>query len=448
MDHGVTARPNYRMLTIYLTGIFMGALDTNVVGPVFTLITHSFRVSLGWTAWTVTAYTVAYIASTVLAGAVGDRMGHKRMFVLGIVAFGLASVLAAVSPVFWVFVAARAIQGIGAGAVYPNAQAEGIRQFPPEKKGMALGIFGAVFGIASIVGPTVGGILGQFLGWPAVFLVNVPIALGVLVVARRLPSSDVHARPLPDVAGGLSFSAMLAMLLLFVMITSNQRWVFLAVGLVLVGSFISRQRRAAVPFLDTRPLANSAGIAMMAGAALIGLDMSAAIFVPTLVQRALHFSVVASGLALLPAAFSGALLSGVGGVMTDRVGPRKVLTIGLVAGAGGGLLLAWPPLVMVRFILAMILLGTGTAFTMGAPLNRMALALYRDDQAGEALSLIAVFRGIGVAAGPIILTSAQVFHGFTGMFGSVFVASLVGVVAFLFVPNVRPAPRAKVAPEG
>jgi len=439
-------RPNYRALSIYLIGVFMGALDTNVLAPVFPLIIRGFHIHLTWAAWTISAYTVAYMATTVLAGAWGDRQGHRRLFVWGIGLFGIASLLAALSPNFGVFMLARVIQGMGAGIVYPNAQAEGIREFPVERRGMALGIFGAVFGLASVLGPVLGGFLGQYFGWPAVFLINVPIAVIVLAMSRRLPVSAVRERPVPDVWGGISFAAFLSAGLLTVMVNGIWRLVFLVLALILLGGFIQRQRRVAVPFLDTVPLRSRAGSAMMVGAALIGLDMSAAVFVPTLVQRTLHFTVLSSGLALLPAAFSGAVFSGAGGVMSDRTGPRRVLMMGLVAGAVGGLLLAWQPLTLTRFIIAMIVLGIGTAFTMGAPLNRMALALYREEQSGEALSLVAVFRGLGLAAGPVILTTAAQVHGFTGMFGSVMIASLVGVVAFLFVPDVRPAKRIVEAP--
>jgi MFS family permease len=438
-------KPNYRILTVYFVGVFIGALDTNVLGPVFPLITRSFHIAFTWTAWTITAYTVSYIASTILAGAAGDRFGHRTLFLWGIVAFGLASLVAAFSVNFVMFVAARIIQGAGAGAVYPNAQAEGLKLFPANRRGMALGLFGAIFGVASILGPTTGGALGQYFGWPSVFLVNVPIALVVLVMIRRVPRSQVAERAVPDIVGGLGFSLFLASILLFVMVHSPLRWVFLILALVFFLVFWFRQRTSPVPFLDSKPLTNTAGIAMMIGAALIGLDMSAAIFVPTLTQNTLHFSVLISGVALLPAAFTGAVFSGAGGVMVDRIGPRKVLAAGLVAAALGGLLLAWPDLVLWRFLAAMVALGIGTAFTMGAPLNRMALALYREDQAGEALSLMAVFRGIGLASGPILLTVAEGWHGFTGMFGVVFVGSLVGLVAFLFVPDVKVEPSGQVA---
>jgi MFS family permease len=154
------------------------------------------------------------------------------------------------------------------------------------------------------------------------------------------------------------------------------------------------------------------------------------VFVPTLAQVGLHFSVLSSGLALLPAAFTGAVLAGAGGVMVDRVGPRRVLMLGLLLATIGGVLLAWPPLDAVRFFIAMVSLGGGTALTMGAPLNKLGIALYRRDETGQALGLMAVFRSVGLAVGPVVLTLASAARGFTGLFGLMAVASLVGVILF------------------
>lgn len=428
----------FASFAIYLIGVFVGALDTNVLGPAFPLIMRSFHVSLSWVAWTITAYTVAYVATTVLAGAIGDRRGRRTVFVFGLVAFGVASLLAASARSFPFFVFARVVQGVGAGAVYPNAQAEGVALFPAERRGMALGMFGAVFGLASIIGPNVGGVLAQYVGWPSIFLLNVPIVVVVLILSRRLAATPSRGEPLPDVAGGLSFAAFLASALLALEAGGAARLGLLVLAIVLLLIFLWRQQRATTPFLDSAPLTNAAGAAMIAGAALIGLNMSAAVFVPTLVQRELHYSVVASGVALMPAALSGAVLAGVGGVLVDRVGAKSVLLLGLLAGAIGGLLLMLPHLTLLRFILAMVAFGVGTAFTMGAPLNRLALALYRDDQAGEALSLVAVFRSVGIAAGPVLLTIAAAWQGFEAMFGAVAVASVIGFLLFLTVPDARP----------
>lgn len=435
-EEGNILQPDRRVLAVYLVGVFMGALDTSILSPALPLIAHSFATTLAWTAWTITAYTVAYAASTILAGAMGDRSGRRQVFALGILLFGIASMTAALSHSLAVFLVARVIQGAGAGAVYPNAQAEGVLQFGPQRRGTALGIFGAVFGLAAIVGPNVGGALAQYLGWPSIFLVNVPIAVAVLLMVRSLPASPTSGRALPDWGGGLAFAGLLGSGLLAIAAQGPARLLFILAALVLLVVFLWRQRGAATPFLDPSRLRTVAGWAMLVGAALIGLDLSASIFVPTLVQRVFHFSVLGSGVALMPAALFGAILAGAGGVLVDRVGARWVLEVGLFLGVVGGVLLAWPHRSFLMFILAMSCLGAATAFTMGAPLNRMAMAYYRTDQAGEALSMVAVFRAVGLAAGPVLLTG---FGGFTGMFGTVAVASALGMLIFLMVPDVRPA---------
>jgi MFS family permease len=419
-------------LSAYLLGVFLGALDTSVLGPIFPLLERAFHTTLAWTAWTVTVYTVAYVASTVLAGGLGDRLGHRRVMAYGVGAFAVASILAAASASLPLFLLARLVQGAGAGAVYPNAQAEGLRQFPAHRQGLALGIFGAVFGVASIIGPLVGGALGQYLSWQWVFIINAPLAVIVLLMVRRAgeAAGPTSAGPLPDWVAGLLFASALAGILLALAVGGPTRLAPLAAGIGLLVWFRQRQRRAVVRFLNFAPLARWSGAAVVLGAALVGLDLSASVFVPTLAQEALHFSIFSSGLALLPAAFTGALLSGAGGVMVDRMGPRRVLMIGLGAAAVGGVLLAWPPLDALRFFLAMVALGAGTALTMGAPLNRLGLLMYRSDESGQALGLMAVFRSIGLAVGPVVLTLASTAAGFSGLFGLMAAASVIGVILF------------------
>ncbi len=428
-----------RFLWIYLFGVFIGALDTNILGPALPLIAHAFSTTLAWTAWTITAFTAAYIASTVLAGPGGDRIGRRRFFVIGIALFGLASLLAALSPNLPVFLFARILQGAGAGLVYPNAQAEGMRSFPKEKRGTALGLFGAVFGLAAIIGPNLGGLLAQTLGWPSIFLVNVPLAAVVLILSRRLPDSEPHpAGGVPDAWGGVLFSLALVSLLLALGAGSPLALVWLALAVVLAIGFGVRQRRAAVPFLDTEPLRTTSGTLMMVAAGIIGLDLAAAVFVPALAQHQLHFSVLMSGVALMPAAVVGAVLAGGAGVLVDRIGASRVLQAGLLAAGLGGVLLALPHLGVGRFIAAMALFGFGTAFTLGAPINRLATQLYRPEQVGEALSLVAVARAVGLTVGPVVFGLLITGSGFAAPFWLLAAISVVGV-GLLFRVVVPPA---------
>ncbi len=427
-----------RFLSIYLFGVFIGALDTNILGPALPLVAHTFATTLAWTAWTITAYTAAYIASTVLAGPGGDRIGRRSFFVAGIGLFGAASLLAALSPNLPLFLVARVLQGAGAGLVYPNAQAEGMRSFPEERRGMALGLFGAVFGLAAIIGPNLGGLLAQSFGWPSIFLVNVPLAAIVLVLSRRLPKSERHPQGgVPDVWGGVLFSLTLVCLLLALSAASLISLIWLAAALLLGATFALRQRRASIPFLDTKPLQTPAGAFMMAAAAIIGLDLAAAVFVPALAQRQLHFSVLMSGVALMPAAVVGAVLAGAAGVLVDRLGARLVLQVGLAAAGVGGVLLALPDLGVARFIVAMGFFGFGTAFTLGAPINRLATLLYRKEQLGEALSLVAVARAVGLMVGPVVFGLLITGSGFAAPFWLLAAASVVGVGLLFRVANHR-----------
>lgn len=426
-----------RSLTVYLLGVFMGSLDTNVLGPVLPLLAHGLHTTLAWAAWTVTVYTAAYVAFTVIAGPVGDKYGRRRMFMFGVALFGVGSVAAALSQSLWFLLLARALQGMGAGAVYPTAQAQGVGLFAPNRRGVALGIFGAVFGLSSVIGPNVGGALGQWFGWSSIFVFNVPLAVIVLWAARRLPESVGTDLPTPDWAGGIGFSGMVAGALLTLVVSGPLRWLLATFTLALGALFFVRQRRAASPFLNVRPLAHPVGLLFVAGTVLIGYDLSAAVFVPALAQKELGFSVFGSGLALMPAAVSGAFLAAVAGVLVDRIGPRRVLQIGFAAAVLGGAVLALPHLQFSEFVVAMVALGLATAFTVGAPPNRMAIAMYPEEQTGEALALISVFRAVGLAAGPVFLTLAAQPLGFTGMFGSVAAVSLVGLGIFFVVPDVR-----------
>ncbi|HET7559347.1 MAG TPA: MFS transporter [Limnochordia bacterium] len=419
-----------RTLGIYMLGVFLGALDMSVVAPAFPLIAKHFGVALTWDAWTITTYTIAYTAATVLAGAAGDRFGRRKLFAWGVAAFGLGSALCAVAGPFWLFLAARVVQGAGAGAIFPNAQAEGIQLFPPERRGRALGMFGAVFGLASMIGPNVGGILAQLYGWQSIFWINVPIAVVVLAAVRMLPRSQVLARRMPDWRGGVAFAGLISAALFALTVSGGLRIWLAGAAAFFALAFASAQRRAALPFIKADAL-RAGGYWLFAGAAIVGLDMASLVFVPLIAQNDLGFSVLSSGVSVTPMAFLGALMTGLGGILIDRIGPIPVVGCGMLAWSAGGALLAIGPITTFRFFTALGLFGLGTAFTMGPPLNKLALGLFADEQAGEALSLMSVFRSIGIAAGPVILAIAEHAGGYGALFGSLAVLSLAAV--FLFV---------------
>ncbi len=169
----------------------MAALDIAIVGPALPTIQQIFGVNERALAWVFTIYVLMNLVGTPLLAKLSDRFGRRTIYVLAVSLFALGSLLVVVAPVsaFWFVLLGRAVQGLGAGGIFPVASAVIGDTFPPEKRGSALGLIGAVFGLAFIIGPIVGGVLLLF-SWRWVFAINLPIALVVILLAwRELPSA-------------------------------------------------------------------------------------------------------------------------------------------------------------------------------------------------------------------------------------------------------------------
>src|SRR5512140_3998761 len=174
-----------RILTVLFIGVLMAALDIAIVGPALPAIQKAFTVSDRTLTWMFSIYVLFNLIGTPLMAKLSDMFGRRSLYVLDVALFAFGSLLVAISPTFGVLLAGRAIQGLGAGGIFPVASAVIGDTFPPEQRGRALGLIGAVFGIAFLIGPIIGGVLLLF-GWPWLFLVNLPLAAGVIAASLRL----------------------------------------------------------------------------------------------------------------------------------------------------------------------------------------------------------------------------------------------------------------------
>ena len=204
------SRTRNRLLIVLFTGVLMGALDIAIVGPALPAIQESFGVSDRALAWVFTIYVLANLIGTPLMAKLSDRAGRRSIYVLDVALFAAGSLVVALSPSFGVLLVGRAIQGFGAGGIFPVASAVIGDTFPVEKRGSALGLIGAVFGIAFLIGPILGGVILYALSWHWLFLINLPIAAALIVAAMRLlPTTRPQQRRPFDWAG----MAVLAVLL-------------------------------------------------------------------------------------------------------------------------------------------------------------------------------------------------------------------------------------------
>ena len=333
--------------TLALTSIafIMVTLDALVVVTALPAIHREFGADLAQLEWTINAFTLTFAAGIITAAALGDRFGRRRIFVLGLGLFTAASAACALAPDAAVLVAARAVQGLGAAMVMPLSLTILVAAFPPERRGAIIGIWGALGGLGVAGGPLVGGAITQGLDWHWIFWINVPIGVVALILSRlRLAETRGPATRLDLVAAGLVAGGATG--IVWGLIRAGQiGWgaveviAALAAGLALLAAFIVWEARATEPMLPLRLFDSRAFTASIAAGFLMsGSIFSAAFLIAQFFQIGLGYSPLEGGLRILPWTATPLLIAPIGGALSDRVGRRPVLFVGLTLQAIG---LAW-----------------------------------------------------------------------------------------------------------
>ena len=422
---------------VYLLGLCMGALDMGIVNPARTVIQNTLSVDDSLGVWIITIYTLAYAVSIPITGKLADRHGRKGVYLLCILLFGISSALCGVAQDlgnFWILIGARVIQALGGGGIMPVATAEFGTAFPEEKRGMALGIVGMVYGLASILGPTVGSAILEVFGatqWQFIFYVNIPICILVLILGvKRLPNAQAEKTGPLDGLGILILTLMTLSLMyglknidffdFATSIASTDVWPFLVAFVVLLPLFVLRERRAADPILNLKYFTNANIVIAFLYAVISGIAMMGTIFFPQFCENAMMMKSGSGGyfIALLGVGSGvGAMMSG---KLIDKHGVKPVLAMGFIGVAIGSIFMAfvactWPSLLTV--CATMIITGLGLGFTMGTPLNYMMLENTDEKESNSALAALSLVRSIGTAIAPAIMV-AFVVHASAYLQGS------------------------------
>ena len=303
-------RRRNRILLVLFIGVLMGALDIAIVGPALPAIQGYFGVGERRVAWVFTIYVLFNLIGTPLMAELSDASGRRSIYVLNVTLFALGSLLVAVSPSFALLLIGRAVQGLGAGGIFPVASAVIGDTFPAEKRGSALGLIGAVFGLAFLIGPIIGGLL-LMLGWRWLFLVNLPIAVVVIALSLRLlPTTRPEQRRPFDWPGMVTLGALLTSLTYGLNQIDTQHflsslfspnvWPFLLVVLALLPIFLRIERRTEDPVLrlslfDSQQVVWAGTLAVGAG-----LGEAAVVFVPALSVAAFGVTNSTASFMLLP----------------------------------------------------------------------------------------------------------------------------------------------------
>lgn len=367
-------------------GSALAMLDATVVNIALPAIGRDLGSGVTGLQWTVSGYTLTLASLILLGGSLGDRLGRRRVFVWGTVWFAAASVLCGLAPSIEVLIAARLLQGVGAALLTPGSLALISASIKAEDRGAAIGLWSGLGGVASAIGPLLGGWLVDAVGWRSVFLINVPLAVVVVwVAAKHVPESrDPHASGRLDVPGAVTVAAALG-LLTYGLIESHV--LPLVLGIAAVALFVVIERRSHDPLVPPSLFASRVFLAANLVTFAVYAALGGVFFLLVLqLQFAVGYSPIAAGVATLPITALMLVLSARAGRIAGRIGPRVPMTVGPLLSALGLLLMLriGPGSTYVTDVLpAVLVFGLGLS-ALVAPLTGAVLGAVSTDRAGIA----------------------------------------------------------------
>ncbi|MCP2341459.1 MFS transporter [Actinomadura rupiterrae] len=458
----------WRALSVCLVAAFMTLLDVSIVNVALPSIRTSLHASEGGLQWILSGYALTFGLVLVAAGRIGDARSRRATFMFGLALFTLASAACGLAPTLLWLVVARLVQGMAGGVLTPQVAGLIQQLFQGADRGRAFGALGAVIGIATAVGPVLGGILiqiaGEGSGWRWIFLINIPIGLVALVLARRLLPDPVYGKSqgLDPVGVVLLGAAVIAIMLPFLQERTwkgDAKWLLVVAGLVLLVVFVAWERHTGAPMVDLglfrlRSYSLGSGIALLYFAGFTSI-----FFIFTLyLQNGLHYSPLSAGLAITPFALGSGVSAAVGGRLVGRLG-RPLVCVGL-ALVVVGLLLTWLAVevhpdkgVAWWTVLPLLVAGIGSGLVI-SPNQTITLSEVPFQQGGSAAGVLQTGQRVGTAVG-IACVGAVFFasvanskgdwavafrHGLLVVFGFV-LAALVLSLFDLFGQGAKPIVR-------
>lgn len=392
---------------------FLLLLDDTAVSVALPTIQREMGLSLNGLEWVINAYTLALAVFTLLAGRLADRDGRRRMFLLGLEIFVLASLAAGLAGSGPLLIATRAVQGLGAALVAPASLAIIAEAFPAGERGMALGVWAGVSASALGFGPLFGAILNDSLGWSWIFLLNVPLGTGAWLVARtvlRESRAPDAPRRLDMIGAGLSATGLLALLLALTQAngdgwTSPSVIILFVVAAAALGLFVRHESHTRAPLLDlklftNRSFAGANVLILMATSVMCSLFFFLALYL----QTVLGYSALGSGIRLLPLTVTIVVVAPLAGRLADRIGSRLPATLGmlLLAGALLGLSSLGVKSSLGSLIPWLTLAGAGIGLVT-TPTTTAALASTDSDSYGTVAGVFSTFRATGLTLGIAIM---------------------------------------------
>ena len=431
------------ILILFLIGVFMGSLDTGIIGPVLPSIEQSFNLTSRESSWIFTLFVISFMIGSPVMAKFSDFYGRKKIFIMDVVLFGIGSCLIAFSFNIESIFLGRIIQGFGCGGIFPVAGAFIGDAFPLNERGKALGIIGSVFGISAIGGPLVGAALIPF-GWNWCFTINIPISIFIVAFALYILPDAENQRKLKIDYLGIAVLSLLAILLSYGLnqidsssfissLTSLNVAPFLIAFIVLIPVFLKVEKKAEESIVPIHMLKNKEITIACIETLCYGIIYSSVIFIPSLVILSMGLSDQLASLMLIPILGANAVAAPILGRFLDSTGSRKLMMIGTLMMTAGLIAIAIYPNNMIFFIIAGCLIGVGMVTIIGAPLRYIVLSEAKPQERGAGQAIVNMLSSAGQLIGGALI--GGVIASFSGILGyevSLILAAIVGFIAFLF----------------
>ncbi|MFC9248069.1 MFS transporter [Streptomyces sp. NPDC057136] len=448
----MSARRRWTVLAVCCLSMFLVGLDTTIVNVGLPAIGQGLGIGTRGLQWTVDAYTLVLASLLISSGALADRFGRRRVFQLGLLVFGAASLLCAVAPSAGALIAARAVQGIGASMLSPVALAIVVNAMPdPKERAQAIGIWASVFGLSMAAGPATGGFLIEALGWRSMFWINAPVVVAALVLiavfvpesrAQRAQRLDLPGQALLTVTIGLSVGTLIEGPRIGW--TSPAALAMYAFTAMATAAFIRIESRRHEPLMDPHLFRSPAFTSAVLAAVAVFVALNVTLLLNTLyLQLARGWTPLAAGLATLPMALGATACAPLSGRLVGRIGPRLPLALagGFITAGGLCLIRLDQDTSVLLLLLAYLLIGIGFGFA-NAPITNTAITGLPPTRAGVAGGITSTARQFGAAlgiaiAGALITATTPTELAHASRPGWALVAAC-GALLFLFAHASRP----------
>ena len=436
------------ILILFLIGVFMGSLDTGIIGPVLPSIEQSFHLTSRESSWIFTLFVIAFMIGSPVMAKFSDFYGRKKIFILDVVLFGIGSCLIAFSPNIETIFLGRIIQGFGCGGIFPVGGAFIGDEFPLEERGKALGILGSVFGISAIGGPLVGAALIPF-GWNWCFTINIPISVVLIIFAFYILPNSQNQRKLKIDYLGIIILSLLAVFLSYGLnridsdnfinsLFSPEVAPFLIMFIILIPIFVKIEKSVQDSIVPIHMLKNKEISISCIETMCYGIIYSSVIFIPSLVILSMGLNDQLASLMLIPILGANAVAAPILGRILDITGSRTIMAIGTLILAVGLIAIAIYPNNFILFLIAGCLVGVGLVTIIGAPLRYIVLSEAKPTERGAGQAIVNMLSSTGQLIGGALI--GGVIASFSGILGykiSLILAAIVAFVAFLFTLKLK-----------